>query len=277
MCQSNADSQDYSLLTANTGMATITTANSSLAGASATAVLTGASNGTIIKSVTIKAVQPTVTGMVRLFIGTGDGVTKSLYKEIPIPANPVLAATPTPTLVLPMFEITLDGGFELKSGYKLYASTDTTQSFNIIAEGLNYTYPVTLPASCCNFLQKTANTGLKTISTANVELNGSGAVNVLQAAALMNGTTLKNVTIKALQSTHAGMIRLFLSADGVTYFLYKELMVPETTQSSNEPSFKTVLQLDFDLQKSYYIAATTQLGESFAITIEGVDWKYPIS
>lgn len=277
MCQNNSNNVDYSLLTPNTGMVTITSASSSLAGTGSVAVLTGAANGTIIKSVTIKATMATTTGMVRLFIGTGDGVTKSLFKEVPIPANPVLAATPTPAPILPMFEITLDGGFELKSGYKLFASGSNGQTFNIIAEGVNWAYPATLPPACCNFIQKTANTGVKTISTANTALDGNGAVNVLQASpAPVNGTLLKNVTIKALQSTHEGMVRLFLSADGITYFLLKEIQVPETTQSSVEPSFKMVVPLDFALQRSYFIAATTQLAESFAITVEGEDWVYGV-
>ena len=51
-------------------------------------------------------------------------------------------------------------------------------------------------------------------------------------------------------------------------------MVPETTQASNTPSFKYVLPLDFDLQKNYIVGATTQLAESFALTIEGADWIY---
>ena len=55
------------------------------------------------------------------------------------------------------------------------------------------------------------------ISTAETELVGAAAVNIFQAATgSFKGAALKRVTIKAMQSTHAGVVRIFLSADGLT-------------------------------------------------------------
>jgi hypothetical protein len=275
MCANN----DFSLLSANTGIATISVANQSLIGDDAVEIITGAGNGTIIKSVTIKAITPTTTGMVRLFIGTGDGSSKSLYKEIPIPTNPVLQATPTPALILPMFETVLEGGFKLKSGYKLYASTQNAEKFNIIAEGVNWNYadvpvPPAHPLPCCTYLRETANTGLGIVNTANSKLEGGGAVvPIFEADSTTNGSSIMNITIKALQSTHLGMIRLFIN-DGVNNYLYKEILIPETTQSSNMPAFKHVIESGLKLQAGYKIVASTEISEPFALTVEAADWIY---
>jgi hypothetical protein len=75
------------------------------------------------------------------------------------------------------------------------------------------------------------------------------------------------------------MLRLFIS-DGVTgdnYYLYKEIMVEETIQSAFEPSLKIVLDENMNLKTGYSIYASTQIGQSFAFTVEGWDWTYPIS
>ena len=55
---------------ANTGMQTISTANSNLDGTGtlSSAILTGSANGTLIKTVTVKAQVTTTQGMVRLYI-----------------------------------------------------------------------------------------------------------------------------------------------------------------------------------------------------------------
>jgi hypothetical protein len=117
--------------------------------------------GAIVKSIIIKAVQPVTTGMVRLFVQKQNPTATVLYKEIPISITPVLSSTPTPSPVLPMFEITLVGNLELQSGYSLLATTQIQNSFVIIVEGLNWKYPAQLPSDCCNFKQVSAVTGIE--------------------------------------------------------------------------------------------------------------------
>jgi hypothetical protein len=149
MCDCN---KDYSFLAANTGIAAISSANSSLTGASSTAVITaGGANGTLIKSLTIKATGPVTTGMVRLFVGNNSGSSISLYKEIPVPTTPALSATPTPLPMLLTYECNLGGGLKLEDGYKLSASTQNGEPFNLVAEGLDITYPSPIPDTCCSF------------------------------------------------------------------------------------------------------------------------------
>lgn len=272
------DANDYSLLTANTGMVTIDTANSSLAGTGTTVVLTaGGTNGTIVKSVIIKAIEPVTQGMVRLFIDNGTSVV--LYKEVPVDIQPQAAAVPLPVPKYTMFELMLNSTLKLPSGFKLRASTQNAESFNIITEALDWTYPETLPYSCCNFEQEAADTGVGVVSVANAALNGSGTiVPLFTADAAANGATISSITIKALQSTNPGTVRLFISDDSGTpkWYLMQEISIPQSTQSAFEPSFKQVLNMNYNLQPGYLIGASTDISQSFAITVEGINWTYPI-
>ncbi len=274
----NCDCNDYSLLTAVTGIAAISTANSSLTGSgSIMPVITGESKGTLVKSVIIKATQPVTDGMVRLFVGP-DVSHAILYKEIPIPNTPELVQTPTPAPILQTFEINLAGGLKLAPSTNLYASTQNGESFNVIAEGLNWTYPATLPDSCCNYKQEIAISGHGTVSVANTNTNGSGAiVNIFTATASTNGAKITAITIKALQSTNLGMIRFYVSPDGSTWSLLREVLVPQTEQSGFQPSFKVVLDECYNLEQGFSIGASTHIGQSFGISVEGASWTYPIS
>ena len=274
------DCNDYSHQSANTGLLNIATGSQSLSdptGSGNVPVLTasGGKNGAIIKSIIIKATQPTTTGMIRLFIY--DGTTYALYKEVPVPINPVLAATPTPPIVLPMFEMMLEGGFELKPGNSLWASCSNSESCNIIAQGVEWVYPTIAPIAstpaCCTYLNKTATNGVGVVKTANPNLDGTGSVNIFTAAGT-NGTIIKNIVIKAQQSTHPGMVRLFINDGSGNYYLFKEIQIPETTQSNSMPSFKQVVPVDFFLHSGLIISASTEVGEGFAITVEATDIKY---
>jgi len=81
-----------------------------------------------------------------------------------------------------------------------------------------------------------------------------------------------------LQSTNKGMIRFFISPDnGTTYYLWMEVLVPESIQSGFTPAYKEKLTEDFHLKTGYIIGVSTQNSEAFTITVEGSDWTYPIS
>jgi len=208
--------------TANTGMQTISTANVNLDGTGtlSSAIVTGASNGTLIKTVTIKAQVNTTQGMVRLFIY--DGTNTKLISEIEIPAVTKGANDPA-------FEITIPVDYALKSGWSLKASTENSESFNVIAEGLDWVYYTTSvrPESS----KYTANTGMQTASTANTNLDGSGTLTSAIVTGASNGTQIQSVSVKAQVSTTAGMVRLFLY-DGTNTKLLKEVPVPAVTKSA---------------------------------------------
>ena len=200
--------------TANTGMQTISTANTNLDGTGtlSSAIVTGASNGTLIKTVTVKAQVTTTQGMVRLFVFDGSSTTK-LITEIEIPATVKSATDPSCEIVVPL-------NYSLKSGWSLKASTEKGESFNVIAEGLNWAYYASSvrPESS----KYTANTGFQTVSTANANLDGTGTISAAIVTGASSGTQIKSVMIKAQVSTTAGMIRLFLY-DGTNTKLLKEI------------------------------------------------------
>ena len=278
----DCDCNNYSLLTANTGIATISVANPSLDGSGTTvSVITAAANGTIVRSVTIKAIAPVRDGMVRLFIKRPNGPSSfiiNLYEEIAITVAPRAAIVPIPAPQYAMFETILVGDLKLKSGEELVASTQNADTFNIIAEGVDWTYPVTTPDVCCNFEQIAAATGNGSVSTANTALDGSGTIeNIFTADPDANGAIIRSIAIKALQSTHQGMVRLFISPDGSTWSLMREVWIPQTMQSSYKPSFNRVEVMDFKLEAGYSIGASTQNAEGFAINIEALDWTYPVT
>lgn len=120
--------------TANTGMALIDTANGETDGTGTLGtVITGASNGTLIQTITVKGIMTDTKGMVRLFMYDGSSVT-ALLDEINIPAI-------TQSSIQKAFEITYEVNYWLKSGFSIKASTQTGDDFVVIAEGLDLTYP----------------------------------------------------------------------------------------------------------------------------------------
>ena len=95
MTQPDCGCNDYSLLTANTGINVIDTANPNLDGSGTIVqVFTAGINGSIVKSIIVKAIQPTTSGMIRLFRQNGSDIV--LFKELIMPIAPRMASTPTP-------------------------------------------------------------------------------------------------------------------------------------------------------------------------------------
>jgi len=264
--------------TANTGLNIISGANSSLTtGTPASTIwliLTAASNGTLIKTVTIKSSGTTAPsqGMVRLFISADSGSTFSLLKEIPV--NPIKQGGTTggPDIT---FERTIELDYKLKSGDSLYASTQNNDTFCVIAEGLDLSYFTSFvrPEST-NY---TANTGTASLTTASSTGTMTGAGSVLLLTANSNGTAVKTIRIKATAATSAdGMIRIFIKS-GSTYYLFKEIFVPYSNQGSTYKSFEYILSFPrtFQLQSGQYLYASTNNTDTFVVIAEGNDWSYP--
>ncbi len=255
--------------TANTGMATISTANTNLDGTGTLGtVLTGAANGTLVKTVTFKAQGNTTQGMLRLFIY--DGTNTRLIEEFEVPAVTKSGQDHS-------YEMTVPCNFRLKSGYVLKASTQNAETFNVIAQGADWAYyATTVRPESTNY---TANTGMVLISTANTALDGTGTLGTVLTAGVSasgwKGCQVESVTIKSIQNTTYGMVRLFIY-DGTNTKLLTEVEVPAITKSGVAQSFSRTVMLDtFELQPGYVLKASTQNAESFTVIAEGLDWKYP--
>ncbi len=256
--------------TANTGCVTISTANTNLDGTGTLGTVLTASTSTgmqgcIIKSVTIKAQGNTSQGMIRLFLA-GGGATE-LIAEVEIPAVTKSATDPS-------FELHMETNYALKPGYILKASTQNAETFNVIAEGLDWKYYTTSVRP--DSTKFSANTGIGQVATANSNLDGSGTLGSVLTAAL-NGTNIQSVNIKSVVNTTSGMLRLFIY-NGTTNFLYSEIPVSAVTKSGTAVSY-SARQIfggnDFALQSGYLLKASTQNAETFNVIAEGLDWEYP--
>lgn len=264
--------------TANTGMVKISTANSNLDGSGTLGtVLTGASNGTLIKTVTVKATGNTSQGMVRLFVY--DGSNNRLLREIQVP--PITASATDPS-----FEVAFKMDYILESGFVLKASTQNADPFNIVAEGLDFGYYASaVRPESTNY---TANTGSVLVNAANTALDGSGTVGTNIFTALTAGAAgsgwkgccINSITIKALGSTTHGMVRLFIQNTGTgasNTFLISETFIPYSIPSSVNPSYCRIIlpYQKLQLQAGFKLLATSQNAENFSVIVDAMDWKYP--
>jgi hypothetical protein len=117
--------------TVRTAFAQVTTANTNRDGTGTIAtIFTAGSSGSRIENVTIQAAVTTTAGMVRLYIH--DGTNARLFFE-----QAITAATPSATVKA--FAATIAFGdvmpLLLANGYSLRASTEKTETFNIIVFG----------------------------------------------------------------------------------------------------------------------------------------------
>jgi hypothetical protein len=269
--------------TANTGMVKISTANTNLDGTGTLGtVITGASNGTLVKNVYIKATDTgnysTAQGMIRLFVYDGTANTR-LLMEIDVP-NASQSSTDT------SWETCIPLNYHLKSGYILKASTQNGDGFNVIAEGLDFAYYATsVRPESTNY---TANTGLVLANAANTALDGSGTVGTdifseVTAGASgsgWKGLVIDSINIKGIVDTTKGMVRIFIqntSTGAANTFLLTEVFVPPVDASGTFQSFHR--RIDFpqrlQIQAGFKILATTQNAESFTVIADAMDWKYP--
>lgn len=255
--------------TPNTGGNTINYGNSSLTGGTVNTdiwnVFSAASGlGSFIRTVTIKAQSNTTKGMVRLFVYNGSA--NFLLREIEIPAVVKSATSPA-------FQITIPLYFDLKQGHKLRASTQNSDTFNVIVEGYDWTYYASSVRS--DTTKYTTYNAATTISTANSNLNGTGAMGT---ALVSSGCNILSVTIKAKQSTTDGMIRLFIYCNSpATTTLFMEIPVPAVTCSSIAPSFykKIVFKDGFALKSNWELRVSTENAEAFNVITESLDLSYP--
>ena len=254
--------------TANTGTVNISTANPNLDGTGTLGVLISAAtgNGTVIKTITIKATTTVTQGAIRFFIF--DGTNYRLIKEVEVDPYTQSATSPT-------FEYVWLCDINLKTSDRIYVGTEKAESFNIFAEGLDWAYYATaVRPESTNF---TANTGMTVISTANSNLDGTGTLGTILTAgssATYKGCRVEQISIQAIGNVTTGMVRIFLY-DGTNTRLLHEELIPAWPRSATAPAFSKKININFQMQANYVLKAAPQNAESFAIIVQGNDWKYP--
>lgn len=91
-----------------------------------------------------------------------------------------------------------------------------------------------------------------------------------------SGTRLSKITVKAVGTTAAGVVRFFIY-NGTTYYLIHELLIPVVTSSSTANAYSAILAetTNIDLlpivlpSGSYSLRATTSVAQSFVVTAFG--------
>lgn len=117
----------------NTGIVTVSVANSALNGTGSigtlvTSPVVANAYGTVVNIVNIKAMQSTTMGMVRFSID--NGVNKFLIWEITIPAITISSVEPT-------YRTEYGAFIDLSPSYSLCVSTQNAESFNILTFASN--------------------------------------------------------------------------------------------------------------------------------------------
>ncbi len=257
--------------TAKNGIAVIATANSNLDGTGTLGtIFTAGSNGALVKNLYVKATVNTTEGMIRIYVY--DGANSRIIHEVRVPSITCSGTTPTFEAVLPL-------NLTLKSGYSLKASTQKAETFNVIAEALDWAY---YGASVrTDTTQYTTNNGQSQLSTANSSLDGSGTINDIYtagASATYKGSSVECIVMKDTGTVNDGMVRLFIN-NGSTKYLFKEVFVATQMGSDFTQHFEHIIDFgdnDFELQAGYKISASTQNAETYGIevSISGNDWKY---
>lgn len=104
----------------------------------------------------------------------------------------------------------------------------------------------------------------RNIITANANRDGSGTISIL-CTAPTGGLRIDNISMKALQTTTAGMIRMW-HYNGSVYSLIREFIVTAITASGTMPSWEQQLTgLGIVLESGWSLAFSTDKGESFDI------------
>ena len=122
-----------------------------------------------------------------------------------------------------------------------------------------------MPAGTTPIFPAAVQLGLGQVSAANTNLDGTGTiVTILTGGA--NGTRVDRVVMKAIVTTTAGMIRLYVY-DGTNTRLVREVTVEAITKSASVAAWEEdLLTPDLYLpSSSHQLRASTEKAETFNI------------
>jgi hypothetical protein len=131
-------------------------------------------------------------------------------------------------------------------------------------------------ASVANYAA-TPRCGVGQVSVANTARDGTGTIATIFTAGA-NGSRIDAIDIKAVGTTTAGMIRLFIH-DGTNARLLTEIPVTALTPSATLPSWEAQLNtnsmsqvLPIILPTNYSLRASTNNAETFNVLAFGGDF-----
>jgi hypothetical protein len=163
----------------------------------------------------------------------------------------------------------------LQAGDILQVTTEVSQPFNIIVEGMDFSYYATYREDTVYY---TVNTGNGIINIANSNLNGTGTMGlILTASDIKLGCTISSIIIKGQQTTNPDIVRFFLQDNiGGNAILFAEVPIPAVSAEATTTSFaKQVLWGGvINIQAGFELKASTNQGQTYSIIASGMDWNY---
>lgn len=128
-----------------------------------------------------------------------------------------------------------------------------------------------MPANTSPIFTLTPRVTLAQVSAANTNRDGTGTIVDLITGAT-NGTRIDRITIKAVGTTTAGMVRLYIY-DGTNTRLWKEEIVSAITPSAVLKTFQAILSdLALTIPLNHKLQASTHNAETFNIETEAGDF-----
>jgi hypothetical protein len=119
--------------------------------------------------------------------------------------------------------------------------------------------------------------GIGQVSTANTNRDGTGTITTIFSAGA-SGSRIDTIDLKAVGTTTAGMIRLFIH-DGANARLLSEVPVIAITPSGTLPSWESQLNINtmsqilpLLLPTGYSLRAATNNAETFNVIAQGGDF-----
>lgn len=109
------------------------------------------------------------------------------------------------------------------------------------------------------------------LSVANPNLDGTGTMGVGDFTSGANGSRVERVVIKALASTTAGMVRLFMTK-GAEIKCLTEIPVTAVAKSASVAAFEQIIELNLVIPTGYTVKASTEKGEAMIAHIFGGDF-----
>lgn len=107
------------------------------------------------------------------------------------------------------------------------------------------------------------------INTANTDISGVTGTHVSLVTGSAAGTIIDEITINAVVTTTAGMIRMYIDVNGAgtNLKLHSQIPVTAVVPSATSPSWNTVIRpLNLKLHSGQKLSFTTEKGETFHLT-----------
>ena len=119
----------------------------------------------------------------------------------------------------------------------------------------------------------TVNTHVVSIATADTSLTAPAAAGTIYTNSSGLAALVSRIRGKAMGSTTASMVRIFLH-DGTTYYLWREYLTDTLVASGTVKSFEFDEEVQLYLPDEWSLRATTHGGDDFMIYADVGEYTY---